>query len=321
MIYIFVKNLELTITKKTVLVFITFYILFCSLPLCLSSQNSIIEYPEELNRKRYTGVIITGSVLYTGTMIGLYSLWYADYPKSSFHFFNDNSEWLQVDKVGHITTSYYVGRIGYTALKWAGIKEKKAIWLGGSTGFIFLTTVEIFDGFSAEWGASWGDVVANGLGTALFIGQQLAWNEQRISLKFSFHKTEYAQYGPDLLGENTIQQVLKDYNGQTYWLSANIYSFLRKESKFPKWLNIAVGYGAKGMLGPNNNPSKYEGEPLPDFNRMRQYYLSLDIDLTRIRTKSKALNILLNLIGFIKVPLPTIEYNKDDKFRFYFFYL
>ena len=51
-----------------------------------------------------------------------------------------------------------------------------------------------------------------------------------------------------------MQQVLKDYNGQTYWLSANIWSF-NKESNFPRWLNVAFGYGADGMLYGENNPT------------------------------------------------------------------
>ena len=36
----------------------------------------------------------------------------------------------------------------------------------------FLTTVETLDGFSEEWGASWGDLIANTSGTFVFIGQE-----------------------------------------------------------------------------------------------------------------------------------------------------
>jgi hypothetical protein len=52
----------------------------------------------------------------------------------------------------------------------------------------------------------------------------------------------------------SLEQMLKDYNGQTYWLSVNLHSFY-KGSKIPKWLNLAIGYGANGMLtgnGENN---------------------------------------------------------------------
>ena len=79
------------------------------------------------------------------------------------------------------------------------------------------------------------------------IGQELISNEQRITLKYSFHQTSYAKLRPTTLGENYIQQALKDYNGQTYWLSTNIWSF-NKKSSFPKWLNVLVGFGGEGML-------------------------------------------------------------------------
>ena len=42
--------------------------------------------------------------------------------------------------------------------------------------------------------------------------------------------------------------MLKDYNAQTYWFSANLKSFF-PEIKFTAWLNVAVGYGAEGMFG------------------------------------------------------------------------
>ena len=275
---------------------------------------------DSIHKGRLTGVLITGGVLYTGTMIGLYNLWYKDYPQSSFHFINDNNQWLYMDKIGHVTTSYWIGRIGYEALKWSGVSRKKAIWYGGSLGFVFTTTVEIFDGFSAEWGASPGDLIANTAGAALFIGQQLIWDEQRFLLKFSYTPSEFAQYRPDLLGSNHLQRILKDYNGQTYWLSTNIYSFLPGESKFPKWLNVAFGYGASGMLGARSNPDEHNGHPLPYYDRYSQYYFTLDIDLTRIKTRSETVRLLLNIIGFIKIPFPALEFNSHDKVKFHWLY-
>jgi hypothetical protein len=134
-------------------------------------------------------------------------------------------------------------------------------------------------------------------------------------LKFSYMPSDYAQYRGDLLGENWMQRIIKDYNGQTYWLSGNIHSFIRKDTWFPRWLNVAVGYGANGMLGANSNP-----DGLPYFERYRQYYLSLDVDLTKIRTNSKFLKGVFTLFGFLKIPSPTLEYNSKDHFRFHLIY-
>ena len=271
-------------------------------------------------KKRLIGVSVTASALYVGTMTGLYFLWYADYPSSSFHFINDCGQWLSMDKIGHTTTSYWVGRIGYESLRWSGVDRKKAIWYGGTWGFVYLTSVEIFDGFSEEWGASVCDVAANTLGTAIFIGEQLLWDDQRFSLKFSFSPSEYAQYRPDLLGSSFAEQMLKDYNGQTYWLSANIASFLPETSKFPKWLEVSFGYSGEGMLGAKSNPDEYNGEPLPDFERYSQYLLSLDINLTKIKTKNETVKLLLNTIGFIKIPFPALEFNRVDKVKWHWMY-
>ena len=177
-------------------------------------------------------------------------------------------------------------------------------------GLVYMGTVEVFDGFSKEWGFSPGDMTANTLGTALFIGQQLAWKEQRILLKWSFHLTGYAQYNTVQLGTNAPERALKDYNGQTYWLSANLYSLAGMQGNFPKWLNVAFGYGAEGMTGPWKNTLEVNNNPIPYFNRYSQFYLAPDIDLTRIPTHSRNLKLLLNAIGFIKFPSPALEVNK-----------
>jgi uncharacterized protein YfiM (DUF2279 family) len=277
---------------------------------------------DTLNKKRLATVIASEATIYTGTMIGLSQLWYKDVPSTSFHTFNDNQQWLQMDKIGHTVTSYYVGMAGYEVLRWSGISEKKATWYGGTLGLVFLTSVEVLDGYSADWGFSTGDMMANVSGSGLFIAQQLAWKEQRVLLKYSFHTTDYAAIRPNVLGSNLSEQVLKDYNGQTYWLSANVASFLKDDSKFPKWLNLAVGYGADGMLGGNdnvfeNNGVYYDYSPT---KRRRQFYLSLDIDLTRIKTKSKFANTVLGAFGFIKFPFPAIEFNQNGETKFKGFY-
>lgn len=245
-----------------------------------------------------TGIAAASSYLALGT------LWYADYPKSGFHFFNDNGEWMMMDKVGHVMTSYYLGSAGYEVMHWCGMKERSSLIAGGGLGFIFLTGVELFDAHSKEWGFSLGDEIANLGGTFLFVGQQILWNEQRLKLKFSFSPSPYAKFRPDVLGENRMQQILKDYNGQTYWMSANVSSFFPKYNKIPKWLNVAVGLGAQGMTGGRDN-GIYEN----DFNRYRQFYFSFDVDLSKIKTKNRSLNAFKNIFNFIKIPFPTVEYS------------
>lgn len=287
--------------------------------LSISAQDTLRD--DARVRRNVKIVLGTEAALYAASMTGLYFAWYADYPQSSFHFYNDNAEWLQMDKIGHGVTSYLVGTGGYTLLRAAGLDENRSIWMGGTLGLVFLTTVEVFDGFSSGWGFSWGDMAANTLGSAFFIGQQLLWHEQRITFKYSFHTTEFPQYRPDLLGANVLQQTLKDYNGQTYWASFNIKSLLlNHESKFPAWLNFAFGYGATGMTGGFYNATEHNGKPIPHYERQRQFYFSLDVDFTKIPTNNKFLKYTFKVLNIFKLPFPTVEYNTGNEWKWHWIY-
>jgi hypothetical protein len=282
-----------------------------------STVDSFLTPSDTLNKPRRNAVVISEIALASGALIGLNQLWYADYPKSDFQIVNDNAEWLQMDKVGHVFSSYHLGRLSADALKWSGVSKKNQLIYGATTGLVFLTAVEVFDGYSAEWGFSYGDLAANAGGTLLYVGQELAWNEQRIVPKFSFHTTEYASARPNVLGSSFSEQILKDYNGQTYWLSANIHSFF-KQSKIPKWLNIAIGYGAEGMI--TGEDELVNTVFFPEKERTRQFYLSFDADLTKIKTKSHVLKTIFSLVNTIKIPAPTFEIKSTGGSRFHFLY-
>jgi len=279
---------------------------------CHAQTSSFYKKSDTLNSKRRNAVIITETALSIGTLVALDKLWYSGYSRSNFHFINDNKQWKQLDKMGHVMTSYYLGKIGMEVLDWSGVSQKNQLIYGATFGFSFLTAVEVLDGYSNKWGASWGDIAANATGTGLLLGQELAWNEQRILLKYSFSQSKYAKQRPNTLGENYLQQALKDYNGQTYWLSANIWSF-HKESNFPKWLNIALGYGADGMLYGETKPSNELTQ-----DPYRQFYVSIDLDLTKIKTNSEFLKTLFSTINFIKIPAPALEYNTKNGFKFHY---
>lgn len=261
--------------------------------------------------------VITGNVVvYGGTMVALYETWYKNYPQSNFHFFNDNKEWLQVDKAGHAWSAYNEGRTSAAVWKWAGLGHDKAVWIGGLSGLGYQSIIEILDGFSSEWGFSWGDYLANVTGSGLFIGQELGWKEQRVLFKFSALQRNYGdpvldQRAEAIYGRSLPERLLKDYNAQTYWLSANLGSFL-KAVHLPGWLNIAVGYGADGMFGAVNNSwtgKNAERYDRTDLKRYRQFYLAPDIDFTRIKTKSKTIRTVFFLLNSLKFPAPSIEFS------------
>jgi hypothetical protein len=186
-------------------------------------------------------------------------------------------------------------------LEWCDIEQKKSALIGSLTGFMILAPIEIFDGFSAAYGASTGDLIANAGGASFFLAQSLTWNEIRIHPKFSVHKTSYASLRPEVLGDTWTSRTLKDYNGQTYWLSIDMDKFVR----FPKWLNIAVGYGAEQMIYARDAQNAAS-----QFDPYRQYYLSIDFDLTAIKTKSTTIKTLIFIANMIKIPAPAIEFSR-----------
>lgn len=272
------------------------------------------------NPKRGAIVAISTTATYSIGMSVLYGLWYKNYPQSNFHLFDDSKEWLQMDKMGHVGSAYYLSRWSNNIVGWTGQSQKKSALIGSAMGYGFQLTVEVFDGFSSEWGFSMSDLIANTLGSGLFLGQELGWKEQRISFRFSYHETNFPRYNPNVLGSNWNEKILKDYNGQTYWLSANVHSFLKEESRFPKWLNIAVGYSADGMTGGNENAIEYNGSAVPQFTRSRQFYIAPDVELSKIKTNKKWIKTITKAIGFLKFPTPAIEFNQFGKVEFKPFY-
>ena len=280
--------------------YLIFVFLFFSFT--LQAQIKLNELPQNFSQRK-KNLLIVESSSYSLALLGLNQLWYKGYKKSSFHFINDNNSWLQMDKFGHLTTSYFVGVLGIKTYQWAGFTRKQSIWIGGLTGTFFQSAVEILDGFSEKWGASSGDLVANSLGSLLAISQQLYWDEQKILLKYSFNPSEISNTNPQLFGNNLIQKSLKDYNGQTYWLCFNFEDVFNSSSYFlPKWLNLAFGYGADNMYSDAYSLSHELG--------YRQFFLSLDINTDELNISNKFVKNLVNLFGFIKLPMPTLEYSQ-----------
>ena len=271
---------------------------------------------DSLNSNRLRTVVVATSALYAGGMYFLTDVWYKDHQPVPFHFYNDWNGWMQIDKAGHMYTAYYQSKAGISALRWAGVSEKKAIWMGGSFGLILQTPIEIFDGLYEGYGFSVTDMIANTVGSAMVVSQELLWQEQRIRMKFSYYPTKYPGYRPSYFGKSEVTHFFTDYNGHTYWLSAKLSSFL-PESKFPRWLNIAFGYGADGMLGEFENPMYYNQVRLPEFERTRQFYLSVDLNLEAIHTRNTFIRAVLRALNMIKIPAPAIELSSSGRTVFH----
>ena len=149
---------------------------------------------------------------------------------------------------------------------------------------------------------------------------EILFDNQIIKPKMSFSRTFYAKNANGYLGKNNIfSEFAYDYNGHTYWFSFSPNEVF-KLNKIPKWINLSFGYGANGMIGEFVNKTFFRGNPIPEFKRYKQIYLSFDIDFSKIKSKSKFGKKLFNILSYIKVPLPTLEFsNKKLKGHLFYF--
>ena len=289
-----------------------FFLLF-SLSASAQPVADSLQKPDLRSRRWMVG---GGSAAILGTsFIGLNEAWYKDYPRSKFHAFNDAGEWKQMDKIGHAWTAYAISRPVSQLWQWAGVEKNKAVWLGAGTSLAYLLSIEYLDGRSAEWGWSWADVGADFSGALLYAGQEALWNEQRFYLKWSGHVQRYddpelEDRADELFGRSGAERIFKDYNAQTYWISANLHAFFPR-SKIPAWLNLSIGHGARGMFGgyenlalDANNNIRFDRR---DLTRRRQWYLAPDIDFTRIPTRSRFLRSAFSVLNIVKFPAPALE--------------
>lgn len=274
-------------------------------------QAAFYQNASELNpkRKRAATRIMGGAYLGLGLYLG--TAWYAGEDLTGFHFFDDSHEWKQMDKVGHMLGGYHGSRYVTGLLKWSGVPREKAILQGSLSGFLAMSSIEVFDAFGESWGFSWYDIGANFIGSGMYAGNQLLWNEDRVQFKMSYIRSSYAG-DPEfarIFGSTYPEWFLKDYNGQTYWLSVRVHSFLpdsKLKDIYPRWLNLAIGYGADGLEGGYHLPDESWRE-----REYRQLYLSLDIDLDNIQTRSGFLKRLLSVVNLIRIPLPAIQFDRN----------
>ena len=265
--------------------------------------------------KRRLRVLVGGSAVGYGIIYtGLTTAWYTG-EKVPLHWFNDLPEWQQLDKGGHFWGSFQESRGAVDMLRWAGFSEKRALWYGSFVGFAIQSPLEILDGRDPEYGASASDLAANFLGSSALLAQQLAWHDVRLMPKWSFHLTGYAPRRPNVLGSNVPERWLKDYNGQTYWLCTDVGAFLKPGNRWPRWLQPALGYGGEEMVYNDDRNAALGLRPY------RQYYLSLDVDLRRIPTRSVLLKRVLYTLSIFHLPAPALEFNGRNGFQFHGLYM
>lgn len=259
--------------------------------------------------------LIGGTVvaLYVISFIWLYYGWYRLYKQTKFHLFDDRGEWNQMDKAGHIFGAYFETVWAYELLRWGGMSNKRAAVTAAVAGMGFQSINEVWDGFTAKWGASWSDLVANFIGASFAMTQYLLWEEQRIFCKYSFAQHahpegELAQRADELFGKTFLERAIKDYNGMTFWLSVNPSKFIPRIK--PDWLCYSIGYSTENVYGgfenkwTDKNGVEHDRSDLP---RNRILKLSLDADLPQLRKNDRTGQAVGKFLNPIKMPFPSYK--------------
>lgn len=293
--------------KKSILILLSFY--------SISAFGQVDS--NQVNKQKLRTLQIGTASIYGIGMYQLAQVWFFHNDKSSFHTVNDLSHWNQMDKIGHATSANSISEKLYYGMRWAGIKHKKASIQSSIIGLLMVTSIDIMDGFSTAYGFSWPDIFANTIGSGLLVGQNLVWGEQKMIIKWSYQRTPEVALNPADLGDKWTNEWLHNYNGQTYWFTLNANHWLKPTKTWQKVLGIAVGKGAGGMyletsqLEQDSLGGKYNlGE------RYHEWYLSIDLDLSHIKTPYPLLNKFFLLSRIFKTPMPTLSYSGKNGFQF-----
>lgn len=256
------------------------------------------------------------SLLTAGTYVALSEVWYADFPKSRFHLFDDSREWLGMDKLGHVYATQHLSELGFQLFNKTGLSRRESAFAGTIFGWTFQFGFELMDGRNQQWGFSLSDVAANTVGAGMFWAQSTFWNRQYIRIKYSYAPTEYAEYRPTVLGSTHPERFMKDYNGQTYWLSGSPFALTSGLKKWD-WLCLSFGYSVDAKLHGHLN---YFATNNQVFQAQSEYVLSLDINIDAMAFERQWVKKLLTPLRWIKIPFPAMVIdNQGVDFRPFYF--
>jgi hypothetical protein len=91
-------------------------------------------------------------------------------------------------------------------------------------------------------------------------------------------------------------------------MSADVHNLLPEgaQNSYPRWLNLAVGYGARNLGYPNQT---------------RFAVIGIDINLARLLPEGgPTWNWIRQTLQFVMVPAPTLEFKTISKPQGYVFY-
>lgn len=199
------------------------------------------EYSPSLPRTLIVSGALAGGFIYGHALST--DLWWKG-ERSDFHF-DWEHDWtysLGADKLGHAYFPYAASRILAQGFEWCGYAPSTSQWMGSGVALTYQIYTEIRDGFSAEWGFSWGDMGANVIGAGLPILQREIPHLRNYTYKISYHPSARFRAGSN-------KAIIDDYESSYHWVSFDVAGLMPEQwnISWPRWLNIAVGHSVKDL--------------------------------------------------------------------------
>ncbi len=202
---------------------------------------------------------------------------------------------IGADKLGHQLMAFATTRTYDAAFRWCGLDSTSAVLAGAGVSIAYQTYIELRDGFSRDYGFSWGDVIANTTGAALPVVQRFIPALRPIDLQISFSPSaafNRGEYGA----------IIDDYTSTTHWVSIGVYDYMPAswQEWYPPWLNLAVGHSVANIDGRGGG--------------QHVLYLSLDWNLSRIKGLPPWLREALQLLHMYHLPAPAMRVTQGVAF-------
>ena len=260
----------------------------------LETQLSARFYPSESwNARKIASTAFVGAIFAT-TWVDAYFTWWKDVEKP-FSFYSEN--WMAgyphmgIDKPGHFFGTYSIFKITRDIMLWGGYDRSTAFWWAAGLSLFNGLQIEIGDGYS-PYGFDYQDLVFDFAGVGYGMLQTAVPFLENFNFKFSYWSSA---------GVKTPIEFTKDYDAMTIWLSLNVHNLLssEKESWWPAWLNLAVGYG------------------VDDNQTRREFVIGLDLNFEGITTRSEDWLLAEKLGNLWRPPAPALKFTTGKEPRWY----
>jgi hypothetical protein len=283
------------------------FLIFFICGICVFSQS--IAQVEDLTTRNDTTssffsrktTLTYGIALHSALAIVLeYKWWwkndYHPFEEEDEGFLNDYS--LGVDKFGHFYISYFYFNALQNLMKWGGYDESTTMWVSVTIPALYAISIELGDGFS-HYEFAPDDLVANALGLGYGVLQRRYQYLENFIFKWSYIPT-------GVYRGRLNYPITNDYDGHIYWLSFKMHNLLPEPVKqyWPKFLNLAVGYGAINASIGSTEPMK------------RKYAISLDYNLTELPLDGDTWETVKNIFDLLHFPAPGVRNVEGERSQF-----